>query len=62
MNLGQRFIGVFTGPKETFSELAEKPVWLEAMVIVFLATFVFGFLIAPFSPAIRPNSWTTVPR
>ncbi|MCX8160246.1 MAG: hypothetical protein N3G18_04860 [Candidatus Saccharicenans sp.] len=49
MNLGQRFIGVFTGPKETFSGLAEKPVWLEAMVIVLVATFVFGFLIAPFS-------------
>lgn len=49
MNLGQRFIGVFTGPRETFSGLAEKPVWLDAMVIVLLASFVFGFLIAPFS-------------
>ncbi len=49
MNLGQRFIGVFTGPKETFGGLAEKPVWLDAMVIVLLAAFLFGFLIAPFS-------------
>jgi len=49
MNLGQRFIGVFTGPKEIFSGLAEKPVWLDAAIIVLLATFIFGFLIAPFS-------------
>lgn len=49
MNLGQRVIGVFTGPKETFSGLAEKPVWIDAMVIVLLASFIFGFLIAPFA-------------
>lgn len=49
MNLGQRFIGVFTDPRETFTWLAEKPVWIEAMVIVLVATFIFGFLIAPFS-------------
>ncbi|MGB9907708.1 MAG: YIP1 family protein [Candidatus Saccharicenans sp.] len=49
MNLGQRFIGVFTAPKETFTALAEKPAWLEAMIIVLVASFIFGFLIAPFS-------------
>lgn len=49
MNLGQRFIGVFTAPRETFTGLAEKPAWIEAMVIVLVATFIFGFLIAPFS-------------
>ncbi|MGQ9802009.1 MAG: YIP1 family protein [Candidatus Saccharicenans sp.] len=49
MNLGQRFIGVFTAPRETFTALAEKPAWIEAMVIVLVATFIFGFLIAPFS-------------
>lgn len=49
MNLGQRFIGVFTDPRETFTWLAEKPVWIEIMAIVLVATFIFGFLIAPFS-------------
>jgi len=49
MNLGQRFIGVFTNPKETFSFLAEKPIWVDSLIIVLLITFAYGFLIAPFT-------------
>ncbi|HEK86538.1 MAG: YIP1 family protein [Candidatus Saccharicenans sp.] len=49
MNLGQRFIGVFTNPKETFSFLAEKPVWIDALILVLVAAFAFNFLIAPYS-------------
>ncbi|MGB9836203.1 MAG: YIP1 family protein [Candidatus Saccharicenans sp.] len=49
MNLGQRFIGVFTNPKETFSFLAEKPLWVDALIVVLVATFLFNFLIAPYS-------------
>ena len=49
MNLGKRFLGVFANPRETFSQLAEKPVWLDALIIVLVATIIYGFLIAPFS-------------
>lgn len=49
MNLGQRFLGVFTNPKETFTGLAEKPVWLDALIIILIATILYGFLIAPYA-------------
>lgn len=49
MNLGQRFLGVFTNPKETFSLLAERPIWVDAMIIVLIASIIYGFLIAPIS-------------
>ena len=49
MNLGKRFFGVFANPRETFSQLAEKPVWLDALIIVLVATIIYGFLIAPFA-------------
>jgi len=49
MNFGQRLIGVFTNPRETFSFLAEKPVWVDALILVLVAVFAFNFLIAPYS-------------
>jgi len=49
MNSGQRFLGVFINPQETFSRLAEKPVWTDALIIILIATIIYGFLIAPFS-------------
>lgn len=49
MNFGQRLMGVFTSPKETFSFLAEKPVLVDALILVLVATFAFNFLVAPYS-------------
>jgi hypothetical protein len=49
MNLGQRFSGVFTSPRETFTGLAEKPVWVDALIIVLMATILYSFLIAPYA-------------
>jgi len=49
MNFGSRLIGVFTNPRETFSSLAEKPVWVDALILVLVASFAFNFLIAPYS-------------
>jgi hypothetical protein len=49
MNFGPRLIGVFTNPRETFSSLAEKPVWVDALILVLVASFAFNFLIAPYS-------------
>lgn len=49
MNLGQRFAGVFINPRETFSRLAEKPLWLDALIIVLLASIIYGALIAPYA-------------
>ncbi|MGB4703829.1 MAG: hypothetical protein WBI18_01940 [Candidatus Saccharicenans sp.] len=49
MNLWQRITGIFVSPRETFSWLAEKPIWLDAMIIVLVASLIYGFLVAPFS-------------
>ncbi len=49
MNLGQRFIGVFTNPRETFGFLTEKPVWLDALIVILIASIIYGYLIAPFA-------------
>jgi len=49
MNLGKRFFGVFTNPKEIFTFLSEKPLWVDALIVVLVATIIYGFLIAPFS-------------
>jgi len=49
MKTGERLIGVFIKPKETFDTLAEKPVWVDALIIVLIALAIYSYLIAPFA-------------
>ncbi|HQE64514.1 MAG TPA: YIP1 family protein [Candidatus Saccharicenans sp.] len=49
MKTGERLIGVFTKPRETFDSLAEKPVWVDALIIVLIALAIYSYLIAPFA-------------
>jgi hypothetical protein len=43
-----RVAGVFFNPQKTFESLAEKPVWVDALIIVLIAFSIHGFLTAPY--------------
>lgn len=49
MNFLQRFLGIFLNPKDTFKALAEKPVWLDALIVLLLFSILFQFVIMPYS-------------
>jgi hypothetical protein len=48
MSLVQRIAGVFFSPRQTFEELAARPVWVDALVIVLIALIAFSYVISPF--------------
>src|SRR5512137_716848 len=48
MSLLQRFPGVFFEPRPTFVSLAEKPVWIDALIVVLVALIAFNLVIAPY--------------
>jgi Yip1 domain len=48
MSFFQRLQGVFFEPKRTFASLAEKPVWIDALVLVLLALIAFNLIVAPY--------------
>jgi hypothetical protein len=49
MSFFKRLEGVFFGPTPTFRALAEKPVWIDALVILLLLLAVFSAVIAPYT-------------
>jgi hypothetical protein len=48
MNLLKRLEGVFSSPKQTFTALAEKPVWVDVLIILLIATIAYSFLTTPY--------------
>jgi hypothetical protein len=48
MSLINRFLGIFFNPRETFRFLSEKPVWLDALVILLIAVVVFTYIVGPY--------------
>lgn len=48
MSLVQRLQGVFFEPRRVFGALAEKPVWIDAVVVVLVALIAFNLVIAPY--------------
>lgn len=48
MNLIQRVAGVFSSPKAVFASLAEKPVWIDVLVLTLVAIIAFSLVITPF--------------
>lgn len=48
MSLLKRLEGVFFDPKAVFPRLAEKPVWIDALVVVLVALIAFTFIVAPY--------------
>jgi hypothetical protein len=51
MSFFKRLEGVFFAPTPTFRSLAEKPVWVDALVILVLIMAVFSAVIAPYMQA-----------
>ena len=49
MNFFNAFLGVFLNPKQTFQVLAEKPRWVEALVLLLIVWALFAHFTAPFS-------------
>lgn len=49
MSFFKRLEGVFLGPGPMFRSLAEKPAWVDALVIVLLLLAVFSAVVAPYS-------------
>jgi hypothetical protein len=48
MNLIKRLEGVFFDPKTVFPRLAERPVWIDALVVVLVALIAFNLIVAPY--------------
>jgi hypothetical protein len=48
MNFISRFLGTFFDPRRTFAALAEKPVWVDALIVLLIVVTVFSYLIAPY--------------
>ena len=51
MSFFKRLEGVFFAPTPMFRSLAEKPVWVDALVIILLLMAVFSAVIAPYTQA-----------
>jgi len=49
MNLFQRLAGTFFSPQPTFKALAERPKWLDALVVLLVLFAVFSYLTAPYT-------------
>jgi len=49
MNFFNRFQGIFFNPKLTFKAISEKPVWVDALIILLIAWVLFNFIIAPYA-------------
>jgi hypothetical protein len=48
MTLLKRMGGVFVNPRPTFEGLAEKPVWIDMLVVIMLALIAFNVVVAPY--------------
>ena len=49
MSFFKRLEGVFFNPRQIFQALAEKPVWIDALVILLILLAIFSYFIAPYS-------------
>jgi len=47
MNFGNRLQGVFFAPKPTFKAIAERPVWVDALIVILIVYALFSYLSAP---------------
>jgi hypothetical protein len=47
MNILERFLGVFASPKKTLEAIAEKPVWVDALIILLVVLAIHTYIITP---------------
>ena len=48
MNFFNRLQGVFFNPKDTLKAVAEKPVWLDALIVILVIVTIFLAIISPY--------------
>lgn len=48
MNFINRLQGVFFSPKDTFKSISEKPVWLDALIVLLVCIAIFYFIASPY--------------
>jgi len=48
MNFFNRLQGVFFNPKDTFKAIAEKPVWLDALIVILVIVTIVLAIISPY--------------
>jgi len=48
MSFFERLTGVFSRPKQTFAAVAEKPVWVDVLVVILIALAAYSVVIAPY--------------
>jgi len=49
MSFFKRLEGVFFSPRQVFQSLAEKPVWVDALVVLLILLALFSYFTSPFS-------------
>jgi hypothetical protein len=49
MNFYNRLAGIFFSPKPVFGSLAEKPIWVDMLIVLLIALSVYSLLIAPYA-------------
>lgn len=49
MSFFKRLEGVFFSPRQVFQALAEKPVWVDALVVLLILLALFSYFTSPFS-------------
>lgn len=49
MNFFNRFLGTFFDPGKTFRAVAERPIWVDALIAVLILVAVYNYLIAPYA-------------
>jgi hypothetical protein len=48
MNFLNRFQGIFFNPKSILKAISEKPIWIDALIIILIAWALFNYLTAPY--------------
>lgn len=48
MSFGRRLLGTFFVPRRTFRAIAERPLWVDTLILVLILTSLYAFLIFPF--------------
>jgi hypothetical protein len=48
MKFGNRIFGIFFSPGQTTKALSEKPVWIDALIVILIAVALFSYFTLPF--------------
>ena len=48
MSFGHRFVGTFFDPGQTFRAIAERPIWVDVLVVLLILVSLHAYLIFPF--------------